>query len=363
MKSQRFAMLLGLGVLGGLLMAGGCSHDNPTGGDAITPEDQTVDLNAPYGGFLAVDESPAFGDATLEADAAEDEQQADGYAGISILDREAIELLEEDQPDHYALIAVWGDLRNANIGADVTELDGTPVEWDGSMSLDAGAIRLLGLIDFERPEDGIQPRTLPTDIEWTSITHGDRDGLRVWLVVPQSAEPETLHLKVGDYVRDFVTTELEDLSESHEIADSLQLSLRAFRADPAISASGFLRGRWGWAPADSVGRFHGNWVSADGGNPAGMMRGHYGLNAQNERVFYGKYIDSAGHFRGFLRGTWEAVSEGTAGTPEFRETGTFSGRWVDDQLHDLGDLQGGWQRRGSHIGIFTGRWRAIGTGS
>jgi hypothetical protein len=164
-------------------------------------------------------------------------------------------------------------------------------------------------------------------------------------------------------VRDLATTELEDLSESHEFADSLQLSLRAFRADPAISASGFLRGRWGWAPADSVGRFHGTWVSADGGSLVGTMRGHYGLNAQNERVFFGKYIDSTGHFRGFLRGTWEATTEGSAGTPEFREAGTFSGRWIDEHDRDLGDLRGSWQRRGPHVGVLTGRWRAIGAGS
>jgi hypothetical protein len=362
MRSQRFAMILGLGLLGGFLVMGGCRHDNPAGGDAITPEDQTVDLDAPYGGFLAVDESPAFGDATLESDAAVEEQQADGYAGISILDREAVRRLEEDRPDHYALIAVWGDLRNASTNADVTHLDGTPVEWNGSMSLDEGAIRLLSLIDFERPEDGVRPRTLPTDIEWTSITHGDLDGLRVWLVVPQSAEPETLRFKVGDYARAFPTTELEALNENYEISDSLQLSLRAFRAEPAIDVRGFLRGRWGWAPDDSVGRFHGNWVRGDGAR-IGVMRGHYGFNAENERVFYGKYIDNAGHFRGFLHGTWEATTEGGPGRPGFRETGTFSGRWVDERNHDLGDLHGSWQRRGSHTGVFTGCWRAIGTGS
>lgn len=363
MKSQRIAMLLGLGVLGGLLMAGGCSHDNPTGGGALTPEDQTIDLNAPYGGFLAVDEAPAFGDAALESDMAEEEPQADGYAGISILDREAIRELEENHPDHYALIAVWGDLRDAHTSADITQLDGTPFEWDGSMSLTEGAIRLLSLIDFERPEDGVLPRTLPTDIAWTSITHGDRDGLRVWLIVPPSAAPETLHVKVGDYVRDFVTTDLEDLNENYEVSDSLQLSVRAFRAEPAVDLRGFMRGRWGWAPADSVGRFHGNWVSADDGSPVGTMRGHYGFNAEHEPVFFGKFIDNGGHFRGFLHGTWEATSEGNAGLPGFREVGTFSGRWTDEQNHDLGNLRGRWQRRGAATGVFTGCWQSVGTGS
>jgi len=364
MRGQRLATIIGLSLLGGLLAMGGCSQDNqnPTGGDVLTPEDQTIDLNAPYGGFLAVDELPAFGDATLEAEAAEEEEQVDGYAGISIVDREAIEQLEDEHPDHYAVIAVWGDLRNVG-RSDVAGPDGSPVQWNGAMSLDEGAIRLLSLIDFEQVEDGILPRTLPNEIEWTSVTHGDRDGLRVWLIVPQSVVPETLHVKVGDYTRDFLTSELEDLNESYEISDSLQVSLRAFRADPAVTIRGFLRGRWGWAPGDSVGRFDGHWMSADRGTLVGTMRGHYGFNAQNEPVFFGKYVDLTGHFRGFLYGTWEAAAEGNVGTPAFREVGTCNGRWTDEQNRELGDLHGNWQRRGVHAGALTGCWRAFGNGS
>jgi len=361
MRGHGLALFLGAGLLGGLVLLGGCSHDNSTGsGNPFTPDDQTIDLNAPYGGFLAVDEQPAFGDLTLQAETTENEQPADGYAGLSIQARERTRRLEDDHPDHYALIALWGDLRNGDTSTSIKGgRDAEPVAWDGSLSLSAGAIRLLGLIDFERPEDGILPRTLPTDIEWTSITHGDRDGLRVWLIVPHSAEPETLRFKAGDYEQTLLTSDLEDLSENIEISDSLQISLRAFRADPAVAASGFLRGHWGRAPGDSLGRFGGHWVLGDDGRVVGVMRGHYGLNDQNQQVFFGKYIDLAGHFRGFLSGTWEATVSGTEDTRNYRESGTFSGQWVDEKGRPLGELQGRWQRRGNHTGVFTGRWRGF----
>jgi len=239
---------------------------------------------------------------------------------------------------------------------------GDPVTWDGTMALSQGAVRLLNLIDFERPEDRILPRTIPNQIRWTSITHGDQDGLRVLLVVPQTegAPPDTLTFQAGDYRRVIATADLEGLNEVVDVTDSLQVSLRAVRADPAVSASGFLRGHWGWAPGDSVGRFQGLWVRAGDGRLEGVVRGHYGIDARNASVFYGKYIDVAGHFRGFLRGTWAATAEGAVGAPGFRESGTFSGHWVDEKGSALGELSGRWMRRGDHTGVFSGDWKALG---
>lgn len=52
------------------------------------------------------------------------------------------------------------------------------------------------------------------------------------------------------------------------------------------------------------------------------MRGAYGINAEGTRVFFGKYIDRLGRFRGFLRGRAYQLPV----TPG----GFYEGRWVTD---------------------------------
>jgi hypothetical protein len=365
MKSLARTAVLGAALLALFFLAGGCGREKSTGSeDILTPENQTVDLNAENGGFLAVDEAPAFGDADLATETTLEENPADGYAGLSIRQRERIESLERGRPLHYALTVIWGDLRNGDAGSLNPPEQGDAVVWDGSMVLSAGAVRLLNLIDFERPEDRILPRATPEELAWASITHGDQDGLRALLIVPRAdttgsaAPPETLRFKAGDYRRDFAVADLEGLNEVVSLTDTEQISFRAVRADPAVSTRGFLRGHWGRAAEDSVGRFQGLWTRSDG-KMAGVLRGHYGRNARGESVFFGKYIDLAGRFRGFLRGTWEATAEGGEGTPGFRESGSFSGRWVDEKGLPLGELNGRWMRRGNHTGVFSGAWQAL----
>jgi hypothetical protein len=349
-------------VLGLALLCTGCSDTaTPSGAEATPTEEQTVDLDDAYGGFRAVSESPAFGDAELAGEAADEEVQPDGYAGLSIVEREKVEQLEKGRPVHYSFTALWGDLRNAEAGSIVEPAEGDSVVWDGAMTLSRGGIRLVCVIAFERPGDHVLPRVVPRTLEWVSTTTAGFDGLRVMLVVPSDslapAEPETLRFRAGTYERVFTTDRLEDLEEVVEFSESQQISFRAFRADPAVAVGGFCRGRWGWAPEDSVGRFKGHWVRAGDGGVDGTVRGHYGVNSQGERVFFGKYIDPQGGFRGFVRGTWEAASQGSPGSESFRESGTFEGRWVDEQGGFVGHVSGRWDRRGIRWGVFTGRWR------
>ncbi len=346
-------------MLGFLLW--GCS-DEGTPGTVETggPESQTVDLNDPEGGLLAVDEAYAFGDPALAAAGVEDETPNDCYAGLSLVQRERAAAIERTpRRVWFSLAAIWGDIRQQDAGDLEPPPHGEEVVWDGSMELSAGVIRLVNLIDFESDTDRILPRVRPERIEWVSVTQGFIDGLRVLLVIPAdslSTDVQTLYFKAGTYERTFTTTELEHLAEIVEISDTQKISFHAFRADPSAQVDGFCRGRWGWAAGDSVGRFAGTWVRADNGARVGFMRGHYGTNDLGEQVFFGKYIDNQGRFGGFLRGTWEAQVVGEEESAGLRENGSFTGDWIDARGNAVGHLQGRWTRRGENGGMFQGSW-------
>lgn len=370
-KSAYFA-ILGCTLLCALLMAGCSSEEkNPvnTTGDP-TPEDQTVNLDDPYGGFLVVDENPAFGDENLAELEAGEAQVADGYEGLSEDDRAVAEGIESNSRRWYSLTVVWGHLgRTAEVNGTPQEED--PITWNGSMVLQDGSIRVLSLLSFEPSEDQIiTPRPSPGELNWTSITHGGVDGLRVLLMIPtdeNSGQPLASELvfnaePVGE-IR-FTIDELEDLDEVIDVANSEeQISFTSRRADPAASVRGFCGGYWGWKQGEDVGIFRGRWIAMNG-ETTGYMRGHYGLNSSEEPVFYGKYIDKQGNFRGFLRGTYEIIREqGGFETPEFAEVGAFEGEWVDGAGNALGSLRGHWSRRGqTDMGRFYGEWRGLSLG-
>ncbi|MCK4412029.1 MAG: hypothetical protein KAY32_00660 [Candidatus Eisenbacteria sp.] len=362
MRFVRGSIYFTMGVLiSGLLLLGGCSDENSTAaGGAITAENQTIDLDDPYGGFLAVDEAPAFGDAELAAMGACEERQRDGYAGLSAGSRQtAVELEESDDRDAYSLTILWGCLYDESDSAGVSLGDET-LEWPGSLELSDGAIRLLSLINFERWEDHILRDGEPGKIAWESITHGSLDGIRVLVIVPADSSGEvpvqTLSLELGDYTRELSTTELVDLDELIELSETAKISLRAFKVDEGAEVHGFCNGFWGRRPGQKVGTFRGAWVLEDG-RLVGFMRGHYGINSQDARVFFGKYIDGYGRFGGFLRGHWDVTeTDGVEGEESYSESGTFEGMWVNWRGNAIGSLKGHWGRREGRPGIFNGAW-------
>ena len=368
-KRPAYIAILGCTILCALLMAGCSSEDknpvDPTGDQ--TAEDQTINLDDPYGGFLVVDEIPAFGDESLAQAEAGEELVADGYEGLNGADRTAAEEIETAARQWFSFTVVWGHLgRTAEVTGDPQEEE--PVTWDGSLVLEDGSIRVLTLISFERGEDQlITPRPGPGELAWTSVTHGHVDGLRVLLMVPtdeNTGQPVASELvftaaPVGE-IR-FTIEELDELDQIVDVPNSEeQVSFTARRADPAASVHGFCGGHWGWKEGDAVGIFRGRWISMNG-ETMGHMSGHYGLNSNEEPVFYGKYIDREGSFKGFLRGTYEIIrEEGGAETPEFAEVGAFDGHWLDSHGNALGSLRGHWSRRGeTDMGRFYGEWRGL----
>ncbi len=363
-----FSMLFALPLVVALLGLGGCSSETETitggGGSSPSADEQTIDLNDEYGGYLPVDEVPAFGDEQLAQN--DEEQFEDGYEGLSEQERARARDLES-RPNRrwFSLTVLWGNLENmerTSVSPDTTE----PTNWEGHMEVsENGAIKLLSMINFE-PQDGdhILPRVDRMHLDWEAITRGYFDGLRVLLIF--AAEEDSvlegeLHLSLaadGQTVE--WTLDLDELAEMEEMVDvpgtDLKVSVRSFEADPAIDVRGFCGGRWGWAEGDSVGRFAGRWVSASG-LLLGHMAGIYGENDQGEKVFFGKYIDLNGRFKGFIRGHYDIIEGGgDAGATQDREVGWFSGEWVGAHGEAIGPVKGLWTCRSGRPGWFSGMW-------
>ncbi len=377
MRHTTRKLALVLGLLAAVWVIAGCSSDessNVTGGSTTgDPDQQTVNLDDTYGGFLAVDEDPAFGDDELAAAISEEEAVADGYEGLDPNERARAQEMEENKRVWYSLTVLWGNLDTPNeneVSGGSQEED--PVVWDGTMTIGLGAIRVMRLISFEHPEDHlILPRPAAGTVQWSSVTHGYLDGLRVLLIYggdePAAQAPDdTLHFSAGPLgTVSLPIEELEDLNVIYDIPGSVEkVSFSAFRVEEAHHVRGFMAGRWGWAEGDSVGRFRGRWMSHTGAH-LGFMRGHYGENSHGDQVFFGKYIDHQGAFRGFLRGTYEILRtvgnpDNPAGAPVNFEVGAFQGRWEDASGNQMGDLHGRWSRVGKRPGVFSGSWRGLG---
>jgi hypothetical protein len=366
MKRPGSLMVLAFGLLVPFFALSGCSDQSPTRvGDIDTPEDQTIDLDDPYGGFLAVDEAPAFGDSELEAMALKEEPVEDGYAGLGLGQRaEAVAIEGDPAAVRYCLTLLWGDLQPPAAGeGEGSPAEGPAIAWDGSLTLSNGAIRLLNVIDFERGEDDLLPRPDRTTIAWRSTTRGYLDGIRVMIVLPPDSAnarlAETLTIVAGAFNEVLSTSDLEDLDRIVELSDSARVSMRAFRVDSHSTAAtqGFCRGQWSKAAGDSVGTFRGHWVRARDGASVGFMRGHYGVNSNGERVFFGKFTNEAGGFEGFVRGTWtiDGIGGGSAGGRLGQ--GRFEGDWVDAGGAALGRVRGHWSQGEDGTGTFNGIWR------
>jgi hypothetical protein len=72
------------------------------------------------------------------------------------------------------------------------------------------------------------------------------------------------------------------------------------------------------------------------------VRGLFGVRASGEQVFFGKYIDLDGHFRGLFAGRYG--------------DGRFAGKWIDRDLDDHGVLGGAYRETTDGAGHFLGRW-------
>ncbi len=350
-----------------------------------------VDLDGEYGGLTFEDELPAFGEPSLFADEllAEDADYQDDFNADPTVAR-----WRGDGGSHvYTLRICWGRL--IRLGQDDSTRCGDRemiYDWDGSLSVDRGAIILKRTILFD-PEDYIHERVDRRTLEWTSKTSPHYDGILVEIIDPPTPSPDSnwtgagprvapnrVTFKTPQYSRTFSMDELVSISEVIPVNRcGISVSFDGFLEPSGVCPRGFLAGIWKPVPPDSEppqppvppdtfytatvdtvtpypsvhGEFYGNWIQANG-TLAGHLRGVYGVNSQGRRVFFGKYIDLSGRFKGILRGSYGAMSFG----PYLDTAGWFAGEWIDNRRVVHGHLGGTWVIGTSNApGTFHGKWR------
>jgi hypothetical protein len=307
----------------------GCS------GSPTTPGSEgALNLDAPYGGYEAAGEVPAFGQTDLAAVLVEGEVVEEPL----IADAELDSLRERAGAHAYGLLIRWGMLEGDSTVSDVTD-------WSGTITLSRGVLAVQRLLRFERGQDYIvRPRPSRSELEWVSKMTVHFDGLLLTVVEP----PVLAGTEVGDNLLTFATGPYNrvfnitagDLNELQEIIEvdpeGNQIAFNARALEPHPCDGGPLHGFWVLDSAGTGGHFFGGWAARDG-RPRGHLRGHFGIR-DGEKVFFGKVIGQGGEFLGFFRGQW-GFAEDT------RRNGWFDGEWVADDGQPVGRMHGRWSDR------------------
>ncbi len=267
--------------------------------DAADPsETVAAALELDNGGLDLDDEAPEFGDpADLDAAALE---ASNVYADPLDGDAAVIAMRVRPGAARTRVVLAWGQLPPD------LQPEATARDWSGALSLNRGAMVVRRTIGFEQPTDRVLPRTGPTVIDFASITQPFADGLVLEIVDddPTNATPLTLHYaRTAGGTHDLV---IEDLlvSPVHAVVDGEgnRIVAIALRDDDACD-HGFARGRWRALRPD-LGGLIGQVVDADGA-PIGHVRGIWGERRNGDQVYFGKYIDVAGHLRGLFVGHYQ----------------------------------------------------------
>lgn len=305
--------------------------------DASSPPDDSVEgvtaaIEMENGGYDTVDEAPAFGDDALfaAADIESDAAVADPLA----TDAAITELSANPAVVARDVVVMWGRMPADPAGA--------VRDWSGQLRLSRGAMVIRRRIAFELATDRILPRTSRDTIQLESRTSTHADGLVLTVFDPTPADPAALTLTYtsADGAATYAL-DLASLAAGPAVADAgdgNQIVAIGHRRDACDH--GFLRGRW-HALSPNAGHYAGLVLTSEG-EPAGHLRGIYGQRQDGTAVFFGKLIGRDGHFRGILRGTYDA--------------GHFEGRWLD-RAGDHGVARGLY-RAGDTLraGQFLGRW-------
>ncbi|HOP07707.1 MAG TPA: hypothetical protein PLF13_10500 [candidate division Zixibacteria bacterium] len=338
----------------GLLMTIGCSN-NPT--DTTEPA-QTLDLNDEFGGYLATDEEPAFGDAELAAEAAADEEYDDPILLTPAMDS----LTTDAEASLYHLRIVWGML---NYDSTVTDL----TDWTGSLTVSRGGIVIRRTIRFELGQDYIPTRTAPELLEWVSFTSVHHDGVAVDIYIPagttdtstvdslKTPEPVTVSFETGPYSRTFEIDELTALDTVVYLEDSNAVVFQAFKLNHYPCARGFLTGNWGF-DEEGNGVFSGLWTDRHGW-VTGFVEGSFGVDSTGDKVFFGKWIANDGSFAGLIRGRWDYHPNPHANIHALqRAGGWFAGDIYDADGNEVGMLRGKYKSHPEFKkGFFSARWK------
>lgn len=300
--------------LGSLATFAACIDDSEDA-DAVAAA-----LEVDNGDLDTEDEAPMFG---LSDDfAAAQVEGATAYTDVVADDAETVAMLALADARRADVAIVWGQLPPDRAQEDSRV-------WTGRLRVNRGAIVVRRTIGFEDATDRVAPRTDRTSVEFESVTRPFADGLMLTVVDPDpgNAEPQVLtyqpadgtshDLVVADLLVDRVVREVDDTGNRIEA-----VALR----DVDGCDHGFGRGRWRML-RDHVGRMMGE-IANGQGEVIGHLRGVWGARRNGEQVFFGKYVDRDGNFRGIFGG-------------HYRD-GHLTGRWIT-RAGEHGRLHGGYR--------------------
>lgn len=310
---------------------------------AATPEDEEADeiasaIEEDSGGLDMNDSEPLFGEPEMFADAAIEPDTA--VADPMASDPETASTLAAPDAALYQAIVLWGQMP-----PDFHNQDGH--EWDGTISINRGAMLVRRTIGFEDATDALEPRTDRRSVSFLSMTLPLVDGLVLTIADPQPSSADPLVVTYTAASGAVFSATIADLVSGvqsmavDESGNRIAAAAMPRAIDPC--AHGTLRGRW-HRVEEGRGRLIGVVSSADG-ETVGHMLGVYGRRASGEQVFFGKYIASDGTFRGLFAGGYR--------------DGRFLGKWIVRDDPDHGVLAGEYRETidGPETGgLFVGRW-------
>lgn len=330
MFANRSTLALALCALAPLALTACVSSDEQ---DEVAEIQQALELD--NGGLDTSAEDPAFGDSAVAATP----ELVSMFADPTDL---TTETMLASGAAKYHVVLTWGHLPKAHDESD-SDVDPQPVDWTGDIRVDAGAIGLLRTLKFDA-HDGVLPRQNAQQIDFVSHTRPAVDGLLVQIAIPPNGA-RVLHVETAALTTDI---DLEKIAQDGgalvPLGDGRNGLAAMGYADVPGCARGFLFGRWVKLQGE-VGKLRGR-VVAGNGDPLGHVKGIWGHAPKKDKnLFFGKYIDHEGDFRGLFGGSYGAGAfHGRWGTVAPANEGTLEGRYSDG--FDLGDGRG----------FYVGRW-------
>ena len=264
-----------------------------------TPADEADEIAAALeeenGGLDMEDEAPGFGlpDDFAAADLDDGAVYTDAYAE----DTDTIAMLDAPGAVAADVTIVWGQLPPDLAPEDYVR------DWSGTLRLNRGGLIVRRTIRFEDATDRVRPRTDRAEVGFDSVTRPHNDGLMLTVVDPDpGAGPLVLTYERPDGASyDLLLADLLEGPQVRDVGDAGdRIVAVALRRDRDACDHGFGRGRW-HALRDHLGRLLGRIFDA-AGEPIGHIRGVWGERPDGEQVFFGKYIDDEGRFRGIFGG-------------------------------------------------------------
>lgn len=329
--------LTGAGLLGlAIAFAGfGCAIE---GSDEMDPDTIASALEQENGGLDMADEAPLFGEPDLFDEAGlvdVDQVYDDSMANDDLV----LTMLESADATLYHTTVTWGQIP----GNPDNE---TPYDWTGALHVNRGAILIRRIVRFEPATDHVLPRSDRQTVAFQSVTLPHRDGLRLTIIDPDPTNEEPLMLSYVTEEGPVASVAAASLAEEPQelVVDEAgnRMVAVAFERPLDVCEYGFLGGKW-HRVAQGRGIILGRVTDALG-EPIGYMRGLYGKRLNGAQVFFGKYINLDGEFRGLFRGRYA--------------DGHFAGRWIHAS-GEIGALGGEYRETipGPEVGgHFLGRW-------